>query len=68
MSLLLAEDMTARDGMGYVGPIGVALEADVARRVRTDHKHDDRERKGLVKDSPKDFDKKNRQRKCNGYK
>ena len=43
MNSLLAKDMTARDGMGHVGPAGIALEADVARRVWTDHKHDDRE-------------------------
>ena len=42
--------MAARDGMGNVGPGGVGLEADVARRVQAKYKHDDRERKGLVKD------------------
>lgn len=47
---LLAKDMAARDGMGNVGPGGVGLEADVARRVQAKYKHDDRERKGLVKD------------------
>ena len=40
MSLLFAKDMAARDGMWRLGP-GVALEADVARRVWTHHKHDD---------------------------
>lgn len=49
MGSLLTKDMTARDGMGYVSSSGVALEADVARRVGTEDKHD-RERKGLVKD------------------
>ena len=49
-SSLLAKDMTARDGMGHVGPAGIALEADVARRIEADHEHDDRERKGLAKD------------------
>lgn len=41
--------MTACNGMGHVGPGGVALKADVARRVWAEHEHD-RERKGLVKD------------------
>lgn len=67
MGSLLAKNMTARDGMGHVGPGGVALETDIACRVWTDHQHDDRERKGLVKDPRRTWKRRNKE-KSNGYK
>ena len=55
---LLAKDMATRDGMGYIGPGGVTLETDVARRAWAEYEHDDRERKGLVKDPLGDLEQK----------
>ena len=50
--------MATRDGMGYIGPDGVTLETDIARRAWAEHEHDDRERKGLVKDPLDDLEQK----------